>query len=100
MKKMFLVMVTLFAFAGFAGFSIAGVNINTATQSELEALQGIGPAKARAIIEYREEKGPFASKDDLVNVNGIGPGTINQLRESITVNTKAVASQEKKAVAK
>lgn len=93
MKKLCLVIVALFVFSG---FSYAGININTATQSELETLQGIGPAKAKAIIEYREEKGPFASKDDLVNVDGVGPGTIKQLREQITVKAKVVASQEKK----
>lgn len=72
------------------------MNINTATQSELETLQGIGSAKAKAIIEYREEMGPFASKDDLVNVDGVGPGTMKQLRENITVKAKVVANQEKK----
>ena len=93
MKKLILMFVVLFVFSG---FSYAGININTATQSELETLQGIGPAKAKAIIEYRKEKVPFASKDDLVNVDGVGPGTIKQLREQITVKAKVVASQEKK----
>ena len=92
MKKLFLIIVTFFVFSG---FSYAGININTATQSELETLQGIGPAKAKAIIEYREEKGSFASKDDLVNVDGVGPGTIKQLREHITVKAKVVANQGK-----
>ena len=91
--KLLLIIVTLFVFSGFAH---AGVNINTATQSELETLQGIGPAKAKAIIEYREEKGPFTSKDDLVNVDGVGTGTIKQLREQITVKAKVVANQERK----
>ncbi len=93
MMKLLLIIVTLFVFSG---FSHAEININTATQSELETLQGIGPAKAKAIIEYREEKGSFASKDDLVNVDGVGAGTIKQLREQITVKTKVVANQEKK----
>ena len=93
MKKLFLVIVALFVFSG---FSHAEININTATQSELETLQGIGPAKAKAIIEYRKEKGSFASKDDLVNVDGVGPGTIKQLREHITVKAKVVANQGKK----
>lgn len=97
MKKMFLVMMALFAFAGFAN---AGININTATQAELETLQGIGPAKAKAIIEHRNENGPFVSKDSLADVNGIGPGTIKQLREDIVVKTAVAVDQEKKAAAK
>ena len=60
-------------------------NINTASQAELEALQGIGPAKAKAIIEYREKVGAFTSIDDLEKVSGIGPGLIKQLRDAITV---------------
>ena len=88
MKKLILIIVTLLAFSAFAN---AGMNINTATQSELETLQGIGPAKAKAIVEYREEKGDFASKDDLVNVNGIGPGTIKQLGEDIIVIEQVAA---------
>lgn len=82
MRKLFLLAITLFALTGFAN---AGININTATQSELEMLQGIGPAKARAIIEYREKNGPFVSTDDLKNVTGIGSSTVKQLHESITV---------------
>ena len=67
------------------GIAFAAVNINTASQAELEALQGIGPAKAKAIIEHREKVGSFASIDDLEKVSGIGPGTIKQLRDVITV---------------
>ncbi|MEK7772314.1 MAG: helix-hairpin-helix domain-containing protein, partial [Pseudomonadota bacterium] len=47
-------MILLFAFTGTV---YAAVNINTASQTELESLQGIGPAKAKAIIEYREKNG-------------------------------------------
>ncbi|KAF0101577.1 MAG: competence protein ComEA [bacterium] len=43
----------------------AAVDINTATQSELEAVKGIGPAKAKAIVEHRQKSGPFKSVDDL-----------------------------------
>lgn len=82
MRKVFLIIVTLFAMVGIAN---AGVNINSATQSELEMLQGIGPAKARAIIEYREQNGSFNSINDLRKVKGIGSETINQLGDNITV---------------
>lgn len=58
------------------------VNINTADTAELMTMPGIGETKATAIIEYRTEKGPFKSCDDLDNVNGIGPSTLTQLRDS------------------
>ncbi|SER43252.1 competence protein ComEA [Nitrosomonas sp. Nm51] len=69
----------------FVGPAFAVVNINTANQAELEALQGIGPAKAKAIIAHREQKGLFVSAEHLIDVDGIGQGTMNQLRDSITV---------------
>ena len=61
------------------------VNINTADSAELTALSGIGTAKARAIVAYREEHGAFGSVDELLNVNGIGEATLEKLREFITV---------------
>jgi len=61
------------------------VNINTATQEELETLPGIGPSRAEDIITYREENGPFETVDDLDNVSGIGPATIDGFRDRVTV---------------
>ncbi len=61
------------------------VNINKATLQELEELEGLGPAKAKAIIKYREEHGPFRTVDDLTGVPGIGEKTLNRFREQITV---------------
>ncbi|MCR4747206.1 MAG: helix-hairpin-helix domain-containing protein [Clostridiales bacterium] len=61
------------------------ININTATAEELETLKGIGPAKAEAIVAYREQNGPFLSVDDLVNVTGIGEKTLANIRDKITV---------------
>jgi competence protein ComEA len=61
------------------------VNINTATEPELESLTGVGPVTANAIIQYRTEHGPFASVDDLLNVSGIGPATLEELRPQVTV---------------
>ena len=82
MKKFFLIMALMFLLTGTA---FAAVNINTASQTELEALQGVGPAKAKAIIEHREKIGAFASIDDLAKVSGIGPGIVEQLRDVVTV---------------
>lgn len=62
------------------------VNINHAGEEELaENLKGVGPKKAKAIIEYREINGPFYSADELINVKGIGPKTMEKNKESILV---------------
>ncbi|MBY0483834.1 ComEA family DNA-binding protein [Nitrosomonas sp.] len=93
MKKFFLIMALMFLFTGTA---FAAVNINTASQAELEALQGIGPTKAKAIIEYREKVGLFASIDDLEKVSGIGSGTVKQLRDVVTVEGEKSAEAPSK----
>ena len=61
------------------------VNINTATEGELTALDGIGSSKARAIIVYRQAFGKFASVDELTRVKGIGEKTLEQNRQRLTV---------------
>lgn len=61
------------------------ININTASQTELESLPGIGPTTAQKIIEYREANGPFAAIEDIINVSGIGPGTFERIKDLITV---------------
>jgi competence protein ComEA len=61
------------------------VNINTASETELETLNGVGPVTAAAIIQYRTENGPFATVDDLMDVSGIGPATLEELRPQVTV---------------
>ncbi|UOE95629.1 helix-hairpin-helix domain-containing protein [Alkalihalobacillus sp. LMS39] len=59
------------------------ININNATAEELQTLSGIGPSKAAAIITYREEHGPFQTPEDLLKVSGIGPKSLEKLREQI-----------------
>ncbi len=61
------------------------INLNTATQEELESLPGIGPTKAADILSYRDEIGSFNSIDDLLNVNGIGPSTLEAITDLITI---------------
>ena len=56
------------------------VNINTAGETELAQLPGLGAATARRIIDHREEHGPFTSLDDLLDVPGIGPATLAAMR--------------------
>lgn len=74
------------AFASPAGSSssTARINVNRATQAELETLPGIGPKLAEQIIQYREGA-PFRSVDALMDVPGIGPQRFEAIRESITV---------------
>jgi competence protein ComEA len=62
------------------------VNVNTADQKALEALPGLGPAKAKAVIEYREKHGAFKSVDDLKNVSGIGEKTLEELKDKVSVD--------------
>lgn len=67
----------------------AAVNINTATQAELQSLSGIGPVKAQAIIDYRKKNGAFKSVDDLEKVDGIGTATMTNLKKQVTVSGKS-----------
>lgn len=84
MKKLFVLMLGLLSF----GLALAAVNLNTATKQELESLQGVGPAKAQAIIDYRTKNGGFKTIDDLKNVSGIGDKTFDKLKSEITVSGK------------
>ena len=62
------------------------VNLNTATEAELQTISGIGQKRAQDIIAYREEKGKFQSVDELKNVSGIGQKTLEKLKEHVTVD--------------
>jgi competence protein ComEA len=64
---------------------VALVNINTADEAKLTSLKGIGPTKAKAITQYRQEHGPFKTVDDLKHVPGIGDNTLAALKPFITV---------------
>jgi competence protein ComEA len=69
---------------GEAGGS-ALVNVNTASATELETLDGIGEVIAAAIVDYRTQNGPFTSVDQLEDVSGIGPSTLEAIRDAVTV---------------
>lgn len=63
----------------------AVLDLNTASEADLEALPGVGPARARAIVEYRAAHGPFGSVDDLGKVKGIGARTLADLKPLLVV---------------
>ncbi len=61
------------------------ININTATDAELDTLPGVGPATAQKILAYREQCGNFKTIDDIKNVSGIGDSKFNDMKDSIAV---------------
>ncbi|MHB8095215.1 MAG: ComEA family DNA-binding protein [Candidatus Aminicenantales bacterium] len=67
----------------------AKVNINSASQAELEGLPRIGPKVAQRIIEFRTKNGNFQKIEELMKVPGIGEKLFNQLKDLITVGTEA-----------
>ncbi|HVL64921.1 MAG TPA: ComEA family DNA-binding protein [Actinomycetota bacterium] len=73
------------AVSGDAAAAPAAVNVNTADAAALEVIPGIGPVKAAAIVAHREEHGPFRAIDALLEVTGIGPATLEQLRPHVTL---------------
>ncbi len=86
------IIAALFLALSLTGLSLAetgSVDINTADVEQLaEALTGVGPAKAEAIIAYREENGHFEHIDELVNVRGIGLRTVDRNRDNITLESQ------------
>ena len=75
------------------------VNINTATQQQLDELPNIGPSRARAIVSHRESRGPFKRREDIMNVHGIGKGIFESLKDSITCGAGVEARERASAKA-
>ncbi|TKR21919.1 ComEA family DNA-binding protein [Cellulomonas hominis] len=70
---------------GPAGAAGGAVDVNTAGGAELQTLPGIGPVLAERIVAWREANGPFASVDALLDVSGIGPAVLGQIRDLVRV---------------
>jgi len=68
------------------------VNLNTATQAQLETLPGIGAKAAERILEYRQKNGQFKKIEDLMNVKGIGEKSFLKLKPLLTVTEKGAPS--------
>ena len=97
MKRIIGLFVALFAWAGLA---LAAVNINSATKEQLETLDGIGPVKAQAIIDYRKKNGPFRTLEDLKKVDGIGDATFDKVRKDIMLTGTTRVDSPAKAESK
>src|SRR5438094_804004 len=97
MKRLLIALVLLV----FSSFAIAAVNINTATKEALDALPGIGPVKAQAIVDYRNANGPFKTPADVMKVKGIKEGEFGKIKDQISVSgsTAPVAAPAKAAEA-
>lgn len=74
-----------FTDSSYSGKSTNKININKATQTELEMIPGIGPSTALKIIEHREQNGKFHSIEDIKKVSGIGDAKFNKMKDYITV---------------
>jgi competence protein ComEA len=98
MKKTLLALLAMLAFSLPA---MAAVDLNSASEADLQKVKGIGPVKAKAIVDYRGKNGPFKSVDELDKVKGFGPGTLKQIRNDVTVGGGAApAKADGKAVDK
>jgi len=85
-KHLICALVLAVSLVGLAAADTAPVNINTATAEQIStALNGVGPSKAQAIVDYRELHGAFADIDELVNVRGIGLATVERNRDRIVL---------------
>jgi competence protein ComEA len=69
-----------------SGTIIGKININLASEADLDTLPGIGPALAKRIIAYRESHGPFQSMEDIQDVSGIGPAIFERIKDLISID--------------
>ncbi len=100
MKNTLAALVVALAFAGPTMAMGERININTADVATLDrVLDGVGPAKAAAIVEHRRVNGAFRSIDQLVNVKGIGIATVERNRNRIMVGGTAAAAPPARAAA-
>jgi comEA protein len=67
------------------------IDVNTASEEQLEVIPGIGPAMAQRIIAWREENGRFESVEDLLNIRGIGVKTLEKLRPYVVVRPNSAS---------
>ena len=90
MRKVVIGVMACFALSSVA---FARVDINTATESELEALKGIGPVRAQAIIEYRQKHGAFKSLKELEMVPGVATTTVEKIKDEVTIDGRSAGAK-------
>lgn len=91
----------LFGLLMLAFNAFAAVNVNTATAEQLDAIKGIGPAKAKAIVDFRTKNGPFKTVDDVGGVPGIGHGPfLNKIKGELAVSGATTVPTETKPAPK
>lgn len=79
------------ALSPLAVMALEPININTADEVTLQQVNGLGPSKAKAIVDYRKEHGAFATIDDLVKVPGIGEKSLANMKPQITAGAATAA---------
>lgn len=84
----------VFALLAAIQVAFAAVDINTASEAELDGLPGIGPSKAKAIVAERTRHGPFRSVEDLKRVKGIGDKVLDKLKGQVTASGGAVGASK------
>jgi len=89
MKKLLYVLILCLAMIQCA---FAAVDINSASEAELDKLPGIGPVKAKAIVEERAKNGKFKSIEDIKRVKGIGDATFDKLKSEISISGAGAAA--------
>jgi competence protein ComEA len=82
------------AAAPFAAAALTGVvNVNTASADELSMLPGVGPSRARAIVELRQQRGGFKRIEDLLDVKGIGEASLAKLKPYLALEGKSTLAE-------
>lgn len=70
----------------FSTLLFSAINVNKANSAQLQTLNGIGPAKAQEIINYRKSHGGFKTVEELVNVKGIGAKSLMKMKAQVSIN--------------
>jgi competence protein ComEA len=85
MMKLIRPLALVLALGPLAAMAAEPIDINSADVAQLEKINGIGPAKAQAIVDYRAKHGPFQKVEDLEKVAGIGPKMLEKIKPEVTV---------------
>ena len=87
LKKLF-ISLCMALFISTGAIAVGKINVNTANSEQLQMINGVGVSTAAAIIKFRESNGSFKTIDELVNVKGIGPKTLEKLSGQVSVSDK------------